>query len=320
MNNQLYCGDNLAILRDTIKPQSIDLCYCDPPFNSNRDYYSSNRGKDKNDAGKDVAQDYQGFSDKFSWDDTTATLAQAIIDGNNHEIPAPTGYLLMGMIKSMPKSNLVAYLLFMTPRILAVHHCLKPQGSFYLHCDPTASHYLKIICDSIFCPPGGQFLNEIIWHYKTGGTSKKWFSKKHDVILFYSKSCDYTFNPTQQKSYLSHKYGFKNITIHQDSHGYYTNITTRDVWDIPALRGNQTETLGFPTQKPESLLERMIQASSHENDIIIDAFCGSGTSLAVAQRLNRQWIGIDLNPQAIALTATRLRHTHPIIYVEGKSD
>ena len=318
MDNQLYCGDNLVILRYNIKPASIDLCYCDPPFNSKRDYYGRSKESDILSGDIDSNNEYLGFSDRFLWDAKTENIAQEIISGKGEFyslLPVPTQYLLAGLVQSLPRTELLAYLLHMTPRILAIYTCLHKNGSFFLHADANSIHYLKIICDSIFLPKGGKFVNQLIWHYKTGGTSKRWFSKKHDVILYYSKSSDYVFNISYQKSYLSHRYGFKNITIHQDKDGYYTNIVTRDVWDIPALRGNQSETLGYPTQKPELLLERIISASSLENQMVLDAYCGSGTTLAVSQRLNRHWIGIDINPKAIELTAKRLNHHQSTIYV-----
>lgn len=194
----------------------------------------------------------------------------------------------------------------MTLRVAEIHRVLKPTGSFYLHCDPTASHYLKLVLDSIFEPNGGDFRNEVIWAYKTGGVSKHWFGRKHDVVFFYTKSGDYTFNLQKEKSYLAHKYGFSNVEILHDDGGDYTMVGMRDVWDIPALRGNQPETLGYPTQKPEALLERIIQASTNVGDTVLDAYCGCGTTVAVAQRLGRQWIGIDITYQSISLILRRL--------------
>ena len=159
--------------------------------------------------------------------------------------------------------------------------------------------------DAVF--GNANFRNEIVWYYKTGGMSKRWFGRKHDVILFYSKTKKYVFNPQKIKSYLSHKYGFSNIEIHQDKHGFYTMVGTRDVWDIPALRGNQPETTKYPTQKPLALLERIIKTSSNEGDIVFDPFCGCATACVAAERLNRQWIGIDLSSMAIRLVNNRIK-------------
>ena len=181
---------------------------------------------------------------------------------------------------------------------------LKDTGSIYLHCDPTASHYLKMIMDVIFGKKN--FRNEIIWLYKTGGTSKRWFSRKHDIIFFYSKTNKYHFNHKKEKSYLSHRYGFSNVEIFEDENGIYRWAGVRDVWDIPALRGNQPEQLGYPTQKPQTLIERIIETSSNEGDIVLDPFCGCGTTVHAAELLNRQWIGIDISQFSAGLIRNRI--------------
>ena len=130
------------------------------------------------------------------------------------------------------------------------------------------------------------FVNEVLWLYKTGGMSKRWFGRKHDNILFYAKGREYVFNPQREKSYLSHKYGFSNVKILQDGQGIYTMVGMRDYWDIPALRGNQPETVGYPTQKPVALYERIISASSNNGDIVLDPFAGCATTLVAAERVN----------------------------------
>ncbi len=196
------------------------------------------------------------------------------------------------------------YINWMKQRVIELHRVLKPTGSFYLHCDWHAGHYLKVMCDEMF--GYNNFQNEVVWCYKTGGASKERFARKHDTIFFYGKSDKWKFNSQKEKSYLSHKYGFKNIEIKKDDEGYYTEVYCRDVWDIPALRGNQPEMLGYPTQKPEALLERIISASSNKEDVVLDAFCGCGTALAVAHKLGRKWIGIDISPSAIALIKNRM--------------
>lgn len=194
-------------------------------------------------------------------------------------------------------------------RLVELKRVLKETGSIYLHCDPTASHYLKILLDTIFT--ANNFRNEIVWLYKTGGVSKRYFAWKHDIILMYSKTDKWKFNPQKEKSYLMHKYGFSNIAILKDDTGYYTEVNMRDVWDIPALRGNQPEKMEYPTQKPEALLERIIQAASDENDIVLDPFCGCGTALVTAHRLNRKWIGIDITYLAISAMKWRLDNMFP---------
>ena len=223
-------------------------------------------------------------------------------------LTAQTIDLIEGLTKVLQKSSLLAYLVNMTLRIAEIHRVLKPTGSFYLHCDPNSSHYLKLVLDAIFCAQGGDFQNEIVWSYKTGGASKKRFSKKHDVILFYTKSNHYLFNPQKEKSYMMHKYGFKksDFQIDEASGLQYSMVYQKDVFDIPTIGSDSSERLGYPTQKPEALLERIIKSSSNEGDIILDAYCGCGTTVAVAEKLKRQWIGIDITYQSISLILRRL--------------
>jgi ubiquinone/menaquinone biosynthesis C-methylase UbiE len=209
----------------------------------------------------------------------------------------------------LKKSSLLAYLVSMTLRITEIHRVLKPTGSFYLHCDPNASHYLKLVLDAIFVPNGGDFQNELIWSYKSGGASKKRFAKKHDVIFFYTKSKDtWTFNAQKERSYMMHKYGFKKSDFQIDTETglQYSMVFSRDVLEIPSVGSDTAERLGYPTQKPEALLERIIASSSNEGDIVLDAYCGCGTTIAVAQKLKRKWVGIDITYQSIALMISRL--------------
>ncbi|MCX8505480.1 MAG: DNA methyltransferase [Alphaproteobacteria bacterium] len=307
MKNFLYYGDNLEILRqkDRLRTESIDLCYIDPPFNSKRDYNVIYEKSEKIDFAQSKA-----FEDTWSWGRESEINLSFLLDNKNlynKTISKETMETIKGFSCSLGKNDLFAYLVAMTVRIIEIHRVLKSSGSFYLHCDPTASHYLKIICDSIFLSQGGQFLNEIIWYYKTGGASKNWYSKKHDVILLYTKSKSYTFNELKVKSYLQHKYGFKNVKIYNDDKGSYTLVKMRDVWDIPALRGNQPEKLNYDTQKPLALLENVIKISSNEGDVVLDAFCGCGTTVVMAEKLNRKWIGIDITYQSIGLVLQRLK-------------
>jgi DNA methylase len=201
----------------------------------------------------------------------------------------------------------------MTLRIVEIHRVLKPTGSFYLHCDPTASHYLKLILDAVFCGQGGDYLNEILWCYKSGGASKSWYARKHDTLFLYCKGKNYTFNPQKEKSYMKPSSG-KNPaqTYHKDQDGSYTLVYTKDWWsDIGMLSTDAKERLGYPTQKPETLLERIISTSSNEGDTVLDAYCGCGTTVAVAQRLGRRWIGTDITYQSISLILKRLADKYP---------
>ncbi|MDP8239858.1 MAG: site-specific DNA-methyltransferase [Candidatus Hatepunaea meridiana] len=193
------------------------------------------------------------------------------------------------------------YVDWMKQRVMELHRVLKPTGSFYLHCDWHAGHYLKVMCDEVF----GQsnFQNENIWCYRTGGASKKRWSRKHDSIYFYTKSGNYSFKPIKERIYYKKPF----FTDKKDDQGrYYADVLPVDWWEIKAVINVSKERINYPTQKPEALLERIIKASSNEGDLILDAFCGCGTSLAVAQKLRRRWIGIDVLPSAIAFTIKRL--------------
>lgn len=254
--NKLICGDNLEVL-STLKSESVDLIYLDPPFFSNRNY--------------------------------------EILWGDEAEIRS---------FVDRWEGGIEVYIAWMKERIQEMHRVLKPTGSLYLHCDWHAGHYLKVMLDEIF--GRNNFRNEIVWSYKTGGASKRHFSRKHDTIFFYSKSDDYTFNPQKEKSYMMHNYGFKKSDFQIDEKGQYTWVFMKDVWDIPSIGSADKQRLHYPTQKPEALLERIIESSSNEGDVVLDAFAGCGTASAVAQKLKRRWIGIDISPSAIALTKRRL--------------
>jgi len=202
------------------------------------------------------------------------------------------------------------YIEWMKGRVMELHRVLKPAGSMYLHCDWHAGHYLKVMMDEIF--RASNFQNEIIWSYRTGGISKKRWGRKHDTILFYTKQDNFVFNLIKEKSYLDDTFfkpwqkKSKELGIQQDKKGMFRLVSPRDVWDISAPHPHSDERLGYPTQKPEKLLERIIKASSNEGDLVLDAFCGCGTALAVAQKLGRRWIGIDISPSAISLIKKRL--------------
>lgn len=207
--------------------------------------------------------------------------------------------------------GLSSYLNMMQPRLQAAHKLLTERGSLYVHCDTRVSHVLRFILDDIFGPE--QFINEVIWFYKTGGRAEKiGFQRKHDTILFYTKDRHQAiWNLQKEKSYLAHKYGFSNIDILKDKNGLYTLVNARDVMDIAALRGNQDERVDYPTQKPLALLERLVSASTHPGSWVADFFCGSGTTALTAAQLGRRWLVCDQSPWAIQCTRKRLLSEAP---------
>lgn len=195
---------------------------------------------------------------------------------------------------------------FYIPRIKEMYRILKDTGSIYLHMDFRINHWVRFIMDDIF--GYDNFQNEIIWSYKTGGSSKRRWNRKHDNILFYSKRKDFNFNLQKEKSYNRglKPYHYKGIKEYQDEIGWYTVVNCKDVWDINSLGNCNNERVDYDTQKPKALLEKIITASSNENDVVADFFCGSGTTLVVAKELGRQYIGCDINPKAIEITNNRL--------------
>jgi len=295
-NRTLYFGDNLEILRKKIPDKTFDLIYLDPPFNSNRNY---------NVLFKEGLQDspaqVQAFEDSWHWNEDSKHTFDHLVTKSTGDI----SNLMQALEKMIGHNDMLAYLTMMTVRLIELHRVLKNTGSIYLHCDPTASHYLKVVMDAIFGKKN--FRNEIIWFYKTGGASKDHFSKKHDTIFFYTKTEDYFFCPQKEKSYMMHEYGFKKSEFFKDEKGQYTFVLMKDVWEIPSVGSADKQRLGFPTQKPEALLERIIKASSKEGDLILDPFCGCGTTVSVAERLKRNWVGIDITTLAINLIKRRLR-------------
>jgi len=202
------------------------------------------------------------------------------------------------------EGGMPGYLIWLNARLLEMKRLLKPTGSIWVHLDWHAGHYVKIEMDKIF--GYDRFLNEIIWHYKTGGATKERFARKHDVILVYTKSDNWKFNPQKEKSYMMHKYGFKKSDFKEDESGQYSIVYARDVWEIPSVGSATSERIGYPTQKPEILLERIILAGSDLGDVIADFFVGGGTAAVVAQRLTRRWVACDQSRIAIAVTLDRL--------------
>ena len=312
---KLYYGDNLEVLRRYIKDDSIDLCYIDPPFNSKRNY-----NQIYNNIGSNDKAQAQAFIDTWTWNDEAVKGFEQITSNYNGVFTKQSIELIIGLEKVLGKGDLLAYLVSMLLRIAEIFRVLKPTGSFYFHCDPTASHYLKLIIDSIFCSKGGNFINEIVWSYQGTGEPQNSFKRKHDIVFFYSKSDNYFFSKIETVEKISDF--SKSKYTKKDKDGYYKEIKhkdgkiykqymkdfmrLRDVWEIPIINAMAKERLGYPTQKPETLLERIIKASSNEGDVVADFFCGCGTTVAVAERLNRNWIGIDITYQSISLILKRL--------------
>ncbi|MCA9903316.1 MAG: site-specific DNA-methyltransferase [Anaerolineae bacterium] len=267
--NRIYWGDNLQVMSHLLKEfrGAVQLIYIDPPFDSKADYKRQIELRDKT-----AANDRSVFEEKQYEDIWT-----------NDE-----------------------YLQFMYERIVLLRELLADNGSIYLHCDWRKVHLLRCIMDEVF--GSSCFVNEVIWYYKTGGVpSKLGFGRKHDNVLFYAKApSSARWNEIKEKSYLMHDYGFSNVEILEDDIGRYTVVHLRDVWDIPALRGNQPEKQDYPTQKPEALLERIIRASSDVGDLVFDCFMGSGTTQAVAMKLGRRYIGADINLGSVQITTKRL--------------
>ena len=293
-NRTLFHGDNLAFLRN-INSECVDLIATDPPFNKGRDFHAT----------PDSLAAGAKFQDRWSWaDDVEGEWVDRITDD------WPNVMTVINGTRTSYGDDMGAFLCFMAVRLLEMRRVLKPTGSIYLHCDPTASHYLKALMDGVF---GRKNLrNEVVWCYTSGGVSKRWFGRKHDVILFYSKSMKYHFNVqyrpysagtiqrglTQYKKRLNEKYELSEKGAIQN-----------DWWaDIqPVLSPTSRERTGYPTQKPLALYERIIKASSNEGDTVLDPFCGCATTCIAAERLGRQWAGIDIWEAAHGLLLDRLQ-------------
>lgn len=337
MKNQLFYGDCLDVLTSgRIEDESIDFIYIDPPFNSKRNYNILFESLDMT----DIKAQKEAFTDTWS---SVAYLDQL---ARVQDVHLDLWRILKALDSiSFPKGA-VSYLTTMALRLFYMRAKLKPNGSFYLHCDPTMSHYLKLICDQIF---GVQnYLNEIAWCYKEREIAKRHWNRKHDVILFYAKDAANEERPFNiEQLYLAYSPGtLRKFNLEDETgrafqirgkggpftgeQGLPENIekahpewTYRDYldlkpgilprdWfdDIPFLNRAARERLGYPTQKPEALLERLIRASSREGDVVADFFCGCGTTVAVAQRLNRRWIGVDISHLAVRRIYQRLLDPH----------
>ena len=299
--NKLFVGDNLDIMRG-LNSGSVDLIYLDPPFNSKR-IYSAPIGIGKADAKGKRKKVEATFNDIWTWNEDVDVRLLAYADDHAE---------LFTYIQSIGKIHgaaMKAYLTFMAQRIIEMRRVLKDSGSLYLHCDPTASHYLKLLLDYVFGK--NNFRNEIVWHYQTGGASKRHYSKKHDVVFFYSKSENYHIDfsnvrmPRTEKS-LARAQNPKGARIAAED---IDKIPTDVFVDIQALNPMAKERTGYPTQKPLALLNRIIAASSNEGDVVMDPFCGCATTCVAAQNLGRNWIGIDVSDVAVNLISERLNYT-----------
>ncbi|MEK7827634.1 MAG: DNA methyltransferase [Thermodesulfobacteriota bacterium] len=367
--NLLYYGDNLDILRRYVKDETVDLVYLDPPFNSNTYYIVLFAEKD----GSKAASQIQAFSDTWTWTQESESVFAEIVTAGGRVADC-----LQAFRTFLGECDMLAYLVMMAPRLMELRRTLKSTGSIYLHCDPSASHYLKMLMDAVFGP--ANFLNEIIWRrYKRPKGSQhapRRFGTSTDTLLFYGKSDQHKFFADRVKIRLDSE-GIEKRYTHSDEHGpYYSGPLLRsasmgvrpnlvyeykgftpgpagwrmtreklsalaakgdmfwtesgiprrkvrpdgdpvthidNLWaDIEAIGSQAAERLGYPTQKPEALLERIIQASSNEGDVVMDPFCGCGTAVVVAHRLNRLWIGIDITHLAITLIKQRLKDSFGI--------
>ena len=362
--NTLYYGDNLPILREYLSADSVDLIYLDPPFNSNRSY----NVLFKDESGCAAPAQLRAFDDTWHWNIDAERVYEELVTRAGSRVSS----LIVALRQTVGANPMMAYLVNMTIRLVELHRVLKPMGSLYLHCDPTASHYLRLILDSIF--GSTHFLNEIIWKRTTAKSqSFKRFPNNHDTLLVYAKSVNHTFNrqfiPHSDERIRQHYYNvepetgrhyslgdltaagvrhgssgedWRGISVKaKDNHWKYTieNLEALDqqgriywpskpggmprlkryldqqegvqidtVWtDLPPINSQAKEGLGYPTQKPLALLERILQASSNPGDLILDPFCGCGTTVAAAQKLDRRWIGIDITHLAIAVMKYRIK-------------
>lgn len=292
MTNTLYTNDNLFILHG-LNSVSVDLIYLDPPFNSKRTYSAP--------IGTKAAG--ASFKDMWTWQD----INDAYLDKLIEQYPSLVQFIQSTGV--MHSKAMMSYLTYMTQRLIELYRILKDTGSLYLHCDPTASHYLKIVLDEIF--GRNNFRNEIIWHYYNGSNrSHTSFGRKHDTILFYSKNVELiTYNWNDMREPYSEGSIYARGTTYGDKgfiKGNEDGKLIHDVWRMPSINNMAKECTGYPTQKPLALLHRIIKASSKEGDVVLDPFCGCATTCVAAQQLNRKWIGIDIEQQAADLLVERL--------------
>jgi site-specific DNA-methyltransferase (adenine-specific) len=369
MANHLYYGDNLGILRSQIKDESIDLIYLDPPFNSQANYNVLFRSP----TGKQSPAQIEAFEDTWHWTDEAEKAFDEVMSSGNTD----AAEMLRAMQSFLKENDMMAYLTMMAVRLLELHRVLNEKGTLYLHCDPTASHYLKILLDGIF--GAEMFRNEITWQRTNVHNDSKTWSRVADTLLFYTKGRTFIWNTPREphsEEYIADKYRYSDDAGRKYRLGDITSpnprpnmmyewkgfpypdkgwrysketITALDlqgriwypqkkdgsldltkrpqlkryldemeggvmgcVWtDIPPINSQAQERLGYPTQKPVALLNRIIQASSNEGDIVLDPFCGCGTTIHSSQKLKRQWVGIDITHLAISLIEKRLNDAFP---------
>ena len=289
-SRSLYHGDNLDFLRG-MNSETVNLIATDPPFNKNRDFHAT----------PDSLAAGAKFQDRWSWErDVHEEWTDSIKDD------WPAVWEVVDAARTAYGDDMGAFLCWLGVRLMEMRRVLRQDGTLYLHCDPTASHYIKALLDAIFGRK--QFRNEIIWHYQTGGVGRRWFGRKHDVILMYTKDDDYKFYPDRARIPRTPevirriKSGVKNATRSKD-----LSKLPMDVWtDIQALNAMSNERTGYPTQKPIALYERIIKASSNEGDIVLDPFCGCATTPVAAERLKRQWVGMDIWDGALDVVKERM--------------
>ena len=346
-NRTLFKGDNLDFLRG-INSQTVDLIATDPPFNKGKDFHATPES---------LAAGAR-FQDRWRWDEDVQTEWVDDIKDDQPRVYSLINHVVGG-IDNDPKTrkrlggreDLAAFLCFMGVRLIEMRRVLKNTGSLYLHCDPTASHYLKSLMDAIFGDKN--FRNEIVWHYGKWSNAARYFQRNHDVILFYSKNNDYTFykqfsvsDDKQKKLAIGYQVnrpgGVKQLIVYDRAkaadkiaEGNYDAVVYRDdenpgallhdTWcDINIINSQSRERMGYPTQKPLALYERIISASSNEGDIVLDPFCGCATTPIAAERLGRRWIGMDLWDGAYDIVRQRMEDNRqllanpnaPIIYTE----
>ena len=321
--NTLYYGDCLEVMREW-NDNCIDLIYLDPPFNSKANYNILFGTQKIGEDNADLAQ-LTAFTDTWEWDEK----ARHRVDLIKNAIAHPAHRAICAFNEIYPDgSGMLSYLSYMAERIAVMPRLLKETGSIYLHCDPTASHYLKIIMDEVFGKEN--FRNEIVWSYQGTGESKIHFKRKHDSILFYAKTKKSFFSDDGSSEIISDF--SKSKYTKQDEVGRYKEIKhpdgkihkqyqrqrqrMRDVWDIPIINAMAKERLGYPTQKPLALLKQIVMASSKEGDLVLDPFCGCGTTIEAAHLLKRKWIGIDILSYAIEVVR-RERMKNLRIQLEG---
>jgi len=314
-NRTIIRGDNLKEMRK-LPDACVDLIATDPPFNSKRDYFVPYRDEQGNEPDSLV----KAFTDTWTWGPAAEQTSEELIC----DVGGKIGETIYGLQQFLTETPMMAYLVMIAVRIVEMHRILKPTGALYLHCDPTASHYLKIIMDAIFGPKN--FRNEIVWHYRRWTAASNQFQKMHDIVFWYSKTDRYLFTKPLQ-AYSDEKYiedtvrgivDGKLVRLKDEDGNYIRRekhregVLMHDVWkDINFIPPTSKERAGYPTQKPIALYKRIIQASSNEGDLVLDPFCGCGTTLMAAEELNRRWFGIDLTYLATGAVKLQIEKFFP---------